>query len=67
MKKHVKRLALHRETLRNLSDLTKVVGGGQTSVDCRGFCDESQGGGCTLPDTAALGTCACTVTCLTNC
>ena len=67
MKKHVKPLALNRETLRHLADCTKVLGGGQTSVDCRGFCDDSQGGNCTLPATAAFGTCACSVTCLTNC
>lgn len=72
MKKQTKRLMLHRETLRHLSYFAGVVGGtaAETSLGCKvpTGCDcESQGAGCTLPATAAAGTCACTVTCLTNC
>ena len=73
MKKQTKRLSLHRETLRHLSDFAGVLGGtgaAETSAACKvpTGCDcESQGAGCTLPGTAALGTCECTVTCLTNC
>jgi hypothetical protein len=69
MKKQMKRLIVHRETLRHLSDFAGVMGGtgaAETSAACKAptGCDcGSEGGGCTLPATAALGTCACTVTC----
>lgn len=62
MKKTVKRLALHRETLHYLGELSRVVGGSEeTSVLYKtpSHCDcASEGGGCTLPATAAFGTCA---------
>ena len=71
MKKGMKRLILHRETLRNLSALMAVVGGDtNTSCACEQAtgCDcASQDPACTLPGSAAVGTCACTDTCLSNC
>jgi hypothetical protein len=72
MKKRTGRLQLHRETLRHLSDSTwlrRVVGAtGDTGTDTQGSgnCDqrsgcvcETEGIGCTLPHTAAFGTCNC--------
>lgn len=67
MKKRLTKLHLHRETLRNLqtTDLSRIAGGGtQTSCACEqatGCECDSQGAGCTLPDTACFGTCSCSI------
>jgi hypothetical protein len=65
MKKRVKKLGLHRETLRHLQDpsLERIVGGGTTTsqaCDQATYCEcESQGPACTLPPSACLASCSC--------
>jgi len=63
MKKQVKRLRLHRETLRKLqsAELNRIAGGTATSMECfyATGCDcASQGGPDCYPPTACLGTCS---------
>jgi hypothetical protein len=38
MKKSIKKLTLHRETLCNLSDLGSVAGGATGKTDCATYC-----------------------------
>ena len=65
MKKRVKKLGLHRETLRNLQhrQLSNGVGAADTdtSCNCRALtgCEcYTQDVGCTLPPSAAFATCS---------
>jgi hypothetical protein len=64
MKKRMKKLALHRETLRSLQGSeTQEVAGGSGDTSCQCFqatgCDcASQGGTDCYPPTACLGTCS---------
>lgn len=67
MRKHVKKLALNRETLRSLGgrDIRGVAGGSDTfhtSCNCHGItgCEcASQGGTDCYPASACFGTCSC--------
>jgi hypothetical protein len=65
MKKQIKRLSLHSETLRHLqiNSLVHAVGGSfPTSTECiiaTGCECNTQDPACTLPPTACLGTCSC--------
>jgi hypothetical protein len=65
MKKRLKKLGLHRETLRNLQhhQLSRGVGASDldTSCACHGLtgCDcYTQDAGCTTPPSAAFATCS---------
>ena len=68
MKKRMKRLALHRETLRNLSVLARVVGGDPNPTSYACFegtgCDCDTQVPCTMASVAGDNTCA---TCFTDC
>jgi hypothetical protein len=67
MKKRVKKLGLHRETLRHLQvhALSAAAGGtGSYPTSCECFiatgCEcESQAPDCTLPPSACLASCSC--------
>lgn len=64
MKKHPKKLALHRETVRRLEasgDLDRIAGGLDTSYACElaTGCDCETAQGC-YPPTACLGGCSYT-------
>jgi hypothetical protein len=64
MKKHVKKLTLHRETLRTLGgDLRGVAGGGTFDTSCR--CEVATGCDCPTnspdcyPATGCFASCSC--------
>jgi hypothetical protein len=64
MKKSLKRLSLHRETLRSLQggEMEQVAGGSDTSLACieyTGCCAGTQGNTDCYPRTFCLGTCSC--------
>ena len=72
MKKTLKRLSLHRETLRNLqpADLRPAVGRGdtheiQTGCACTDTCDTNNG--CGTGGSAACGSAGCTQELMTTC
>jgi len=65
MKKHLKKLSLHRETLRTLGgSLRGVAGGATTDTSCKCEvatgcdCPSVQETGC-YPHSACFGTCSC--------
>lgn len=63
MKKRVKKLSLHKETLRDLQgrELLQAAGAAVTSQRCEATgCDcPTAGVDCTLPPSACFGTCSC--------
>lgn len=66
MKKHARKLTLHRETVRNLKgrDLNGIAAGSNSDTSCRCFINTgcncaSQGGTDCYPPSACFGTCSC--------
>jgi hypothetical protein len=61
-----KRLLLKKETLRSLQAVTLRWAKGETGDSIEHSCDcQSEGPACTLPQTAAFMTCACSLQCYT--